>query len=230
MKVVLTRGGGALADAVIPRLLAGGHDVRVPGPPPGVEERRSLPVGVRRMDEGEADAVLVLGAGLASVERHAVRGARVVVVTDRDVEAIESALAASGAAWTLQVTTVLHDDLARALRTAGAVPHATAVQPIDAGEVADRVVRLLRAAPACRVPDAGGPARRTLGELAPHLPDGPAPADWPPEWFVPRRVVASIDFAAWCHGSGRSTDAGEGGGEAGGAEPVGHLEGVVRPS
>jgi hypothetical protein len=226
MQVVLTRGGGALAAAVVPRLLACGHDVRVPVPPEGTAERRALPVGVRAADPTSADAVLVLGTDLGALARFAVPGARVVVATDRDVEATEARLVASGAEWTLQVTTVLHEDLDRALRAAGAVPHARSVQPIAADEVADRLTRLLRAAPAGRVPDAGGPRRRALGDLAPHLPDGPAPADWPVEWFVPRRVAAQVDFDDWRHRSAR-TDGVEEAHEPAGSERSGRPSGAV---
>ncbi len=40
------------------------------------------------------------------------------------------------------------------------------MQPIDVGEVADRLVELALADPAGRVPDVGGPEVRTMAELA----------------------------------------------------------------
>ena len=228
MKVVLPRASGALADQIVPRLLAEGHDVRVPPRPGGGAERRRLPVGVRAVDGGSPDVVLVLGPDLAALAEAAARGERVIVVTDRQVDAVEELLAGCGAPWTLQVTTVLHDDLAAALDAAPAVPHGATVQPIDAAEVADRVVRLLRAAPACRVPDAGGPRLERLGDLAPDLPDGPAPDGWPDDWFEPRRAAARVAFGRGSHGSG-GPDAGERSGETEGAEVLRDAAGAVAP-
>ena len=46
------------------------------------------------------------------------------------------------------------------------VPKRFLLQPIDIGEVADRLVELALADPAGRVPDVGGPEVRTLAELA----------------------------------------------------------------
>jgi uncharacterized protein YbjT (DUF2867 family) len=46
------------------------------------------------------------------------------------------------------------------------VPRGFLLQPIDLGEVADRVAELALAAPAGRVPDVGGPEVRTFADLA----------------------------------------------------------------
>jgi uncharacterized protein YbjT (DUF2867 family) len=46
------------------------------------------------------------------------------------------------------------------------VPNGFLLQPIDVGEVADRLVELALSAPAGRVPDAGGPEIMTFADLA----------------------------------------------------------------
>lgn len=219
MKVVLTRAGGPLADRLVPRLLAAGHDVRVPAPPAGVEERRSMPVGVRVDDGRAADVVVALSPDPAALRSLVGDGVRVVVVTDRRAAELEDVLAAGASPWTLQVTGVLHDDLARAVRTPGPLPRAATVHPVDGDEVADRIVRLLRVGAAGRVPDAGGPRAVTIGEVAPEAADGPVPPTWPADWLEPRRATGTIDFVAWSHRSVLSgpTEPVEGCDEAAGA-------------
>ena len=139
MKVVLTRAAGPIAERLVPRLLAAGHDVRVPRPPDGVPERRRLPVGVRPTDDGPADVIVALGPDVASLTRLASADNRLLVVTDRDVEATEEALASGVSPWTLQVTGLVHEELA--------------------GALAERLVRLVRVGPAGRVPDFPRPHR-----------------------------------------------------------------------
>jgi uncharacterized protein YbjT (DUF2867 family) len=46
------------------------------------------------------------------------------------------------------------------------IPKGFLLQPIDVGEVADRLVELALSAPAGRVPDAGGPEIMTFADLA----------------------------------------------------------------
>ena len=217
MKVVLTRAGGPLADRLVPRLLAAGHDVRVPAPPDGRPERRRLPLGVRHADTGRADVVVALRPEPASVAVLAATGSRLLVATDRDADPIEDALGTGSAAWTLQVTTVLCDDLARALETSGRTRTAVRVQPVDPDEVAERLVRLLRVAPAGRVPDFGGPE-----VLAVHADS----SGWPSDWLVPRRAAGTVTFRTWSHGSA-APDAVEGGEEPDGADPFGDRASVV---
>lgn len=74
--------------------------------------------------------------------------------------------------WTILRATQFHDLL---LATVGAlsrapwavpVPKGLRLQPIDAGEVADRLVELALVGPAGRAPDIGGPEVRTLADLA----------------------------------------------------------------
>jgi len=89
----------------------------------------------------------------------------------REKVAVEEALAGSGLPWTLQRTTQFHALLDRLFGYAARlpvvpVPAGTCVQPVDAGEVAARLVALAWAAPAGRVPDLGGPEVRSFAELA----------------------------------------------------------------
>ena len=73
--------------------------------------------------------------------------------------------------WTILRATQFHDLVLRALRILDRlpillVPKGFVGQPIDAGEVADRLIELSLASPAGRVPDVGGPEVLTSGELA----------------------------------------------------------------
>jgi uncharacterized protein YbjT (DUF2867 family) len=84
---------------------------------------------------------------------------------------VDRGLQQSGLEWAILRTTWFHDLVLR-LCSASArlpvmiVPAATSVQPIDAGEVASRLVQLATAAPGGRVPDMGGPQVRGLWDLA----------------------------------------------------------------
>jgi uncharacterized protein YbjT (DUF2867 family) len=73
--------------------------------------------------------------------------------------------------WTILRATQFHDLVLRALQILDRlpillVPKGFVGQPIDAGEVADRLIELSLASPAGRVPDVGGPEVLTAGELA----------------------------------------------------------------
>jgi uncharacterized protein YbjT (DUF2867 family) len=76
----------------------------------------------------------------------------------------------SGLPWTILRTTQFHDlilwlaDVQRRLPVALALS-GTGFQPIDAGEVADRLIELVAAGPAGRVPDMGGPQVRGASDL-----------------------------------------------------------------
>ncbi|MCK7625995.1 NAD(P)H-binding protein [Streptomyces sp. RS10V-4] len=76
--------------------------------------------------------------------------------------AVERLVAESGTGWTVLRTTQFHDLLLGLVR-AGArspvvpVPAGLRFQPVDAGEVADRLAGLSLAAPSGRVTDMGGP-------------------------------------------------------------------------
>jgi hypothetical protein len=245
MKVVLTRAGGPLEDRLVPCLLQAGHDVRVLAAPEGIVDRRSLPTGVRPIGGvADADAVLVVIGRLEGVrsdeldqldalagEVSATGRAKLVVVARSHVSRVEAILTRhdDGAAWTtLQGVTALHDDVAalfarRAHGRALTVPNGVALQPVDPAEVADRVVRLLRAEPAGRVPDFGGPSIRLVDDLACAWlrwrdadPDAPIEGAgercrvevvdpdvdgtierWPGAWLTPKRTVGAIEFETW---------------------------------
>jgi len=84
--------------------------------------------------------------------------------------AAERVLAASGVPWTTLRATQFHDlVLLMAQQMAKMpvmpVPAGWRMQPIDAGEVADRLVELALGTPAGRVPDMGGPRVYAMAEL-----------------------------------------------------------------
>lgn len=73
--------------------------------------------------------------------------------------------------WTILRATQFHEFVVGMLRALERlpvmpVPRGFLLQPIDIGEVADRLVELALADPAGRVPDVGGPQARTMAELA----------------------------------------------------------------
>jgi uncharacterized protein YbjT (DUF2867 family) len=73
--------------------------------------------------------------------------------------------------WTILRATQFHDLVLRALRILDRlpilpVPKGFVGQPIDTGEVAERLFELAFSSPAGRVPDVGGPEVLTSGELA----------------------------------------------------------------
>jgi uncharacterized protein YbjT (DUF2867 family) len=84
--------------------------------------------------------------------------------------AAERVLASSGVPWTTLRATQFHDlVLLMAQQMAKLpvmpVPAGWRMQPIDAGEVADRLVELTLGTPAGRVPDMGGPRVHAMAEL-----------------------------------------------------------------
>ncbi|ANZ19875.1 nucleoside-diphosphate-sugar epimerase [Streptomyces noursei ATCC 11455] len=84
--------------------------------------------------------------------------------------AVERLVEQSGLGWTVLRTTQFHDLLLRLVR-AGArspvvpLPAGTRVQPVDVGEVADRLVELALGGPVGHVADMGGPEVLTAGEV-----------------------------------------------------------------
>lgn len=89
----------------------------------------------------------------------------------RNKLATERQLEASGMPYTILRATQFHDlayQLVAALTKAwiAPLPAGWRVQPVEVGEVADRLVALARQPAAGRVPDFGGPEVRTLPELA----------------------------------------------------------------
>lgn len=73
--------------------------------------------------------------------------------------------------WTILRATQFHEFVLRLIRLSERLPvmmmpKGFLLQPIDVGEVADRLVELALEAPAGRVPDVGGPEVRTATDLA----------------------------------------------------------------
>ena len=84
--------------------------------------------------------------------------------------AAERAVAGSGLPWTTLRATQFHDLTLTTVRAMSKlpvipVPAGWRFQPVDTGEVADRLVELALAAPAGLVPDLGGPRVYELAEL-----------------------------------------------------------------
>jgi uncharacterized protein YbjT (DUF2867 family) len=85
--------------------------------------------------------------------------------------AAEALVQAAGLPWSILRATQFHTFVDNQLQTLarmpiGLLPTDFRFQPIDPGEVADRLVECVAAGPAGRLADLGGPAVRTLGELA----------------------------------------------------------------
>jgi uncharacterized protein YbjT (DUF2867 family) len=73
--------------------------------------------------------------------------------------------------WTILRATQFHEFVLRQIRLLelgplALVPKGFLLQPIETGEVADRLVELALSAPAGRVPDVGGPQVKTFADLA----------------------------------------------------------------
>jgi uncharacterized protein YbjT (DUF2867 family) len=83
----------------------------------------------------------------------------------------EQVVERSGLPWTTLRATQFHEFVLKQIRflelgPVSLVPKGFVLQPIDTGEVADRLVELALSAPADRVPDVGGPDVRTFADLA----------------------------------------------------------------
>lgn len=84
---------------------------------------------------------------------------------------VERMVEESGLPWTILRTTQFHDLLLLSLVALARlpvlpVPAGTSFQPIDAGEVAQRLVELADGPPRGRVPEMGGPEVRSASDLA----------------------------------------------------------------
>jgi uncharacterized protein YbjT (DUF2867 family) len=84
---------------------------------------------------------------------------------------VERAIESSPVPWTILRATQFHEFVLRMVQLLDRIPvmmtpRGFLLQPIDIGEVADRLVELALADPAGRVPDVGGPEVRTMAELA----------------------------------------------------------------
>ena len=106
--------------------------------------------------------------------------------------AAEHVVADSGLPWTTLRATQFHDlvlTVARQLAKLPVMPVPAGVryQPVDAGEVAARLVELSLGQPAGLVPDIGGPRVYELRRAAPQLPAGQRPAPAAPAGQAPRQ-------------------------------------------
>ena len=144
----------------------------------------------------------------------------------------EQIVANSGVPWTTLRATQFHDlilTVARALSKLPVVPVFAGVrfQPVDAGEVAQRLVELALDPPAGLVPDLAGPACVRHGRARPFLPPGRRSTATGRARTVPRRCVPGR--AGRCHPrpgpGGRPPDLGGLPGRSGRCEPVGFIHG-----
>lgn len=194
--VLVTGGTGRLGREVVARLAAAGDPPRVlTRRPPGVPWP-DVAVGDLRTGVGVAAAVAGVrtvvhcattnGRGDVAAARTLVAAARagaphlvyVSIVGVEDVPlpyyraklAAERVIAGSGLPYTILRTTQFHPMVGWMCRLQRWLPAvvlpAMPIQPVDVGEVADRVVELAAGAPAGRVPDLGGPEVRELTDLA----------------------------------------------------------------
>lgn len=187
--ILITGGTGTLGSAVARVLRSGEHDVRVlsrrAGPGRVVGDLRNRVV-VDPMD-AIVHCATTNGSGDVTAMRNLLAGARragsphlvfiSIVGIDRlpmfyyraKLEA-ERLLIDSGLPWTILRATQFHDLIAGITRVQARSPVLAALsgvrfQPVDVGEVADRLAELAAAAPAGRVPDMGGPQIRSHESL-----------------------------------------------------------------
>jgi uncharacterized protein YbjT (DUF2867 family) len=83
----------------------------------------------------------------------------------------EQIVGQSSVPWTILRATQFHEFVLTLIRflelgPVALVPKGFVLQPMDTGEVADRLVELALSAPAGRAPDVGGPEVRTFADLA----------------------------------------------------------------
>jgi uncharacterized protein YbjT (DUF2867 family) len=197
-RVLVTGPAGLLGSAVIPRLVARGHEVRLlvhqtrPSHLPAVEEV----AGDVSTGAGLAEAV----TGVDAVIHAATSALRRVQATDvggtgQMLRATESAgahlvypsivgvdqlsagyyrakwraeqIVESGRRWTIQRATQFHPLIDRMLsHRLFPVTRHLAFQPVDPGEIADRLVDLVEAGPSGRAEDFGGPQVLPLPVIA----------------------------------------------------------------
>jgi uncharacterized protein YbjT (DUF2867 family) len=200
--VLVTGGTGTLGSALLPELVARGHEVRSlsrHGSPAAGSTGPSAVSYVRgnvRSGQGLAAAVAgvdtVIHAATSPVLSRAVEvegtdkvvaaanqaGAHVIYVSIVGVDQMElgyyrakseaeAKVEASGARWTIQRATQFHDLVDRFLGwKVFPVTKNLSFQPVDTGDLSERLADLVEAGPSGRADDFGGPAVMPLRELA----------------------------------------------------------------
>jgi len=201
-RVLVTGGTGTLGRALVPRLVARGHDVRSlsrhgstatgPAGGAGVSQVRG---DIRRgtgLAEAMAGVDTVIHAatsprlsraveveGTANVVAAAGKvGAHVVYISIVGVDtmgysyyrskfAAEKIVESGAARWTIQRATQFHDLVDRFLGwRVFPVTRNLSFQPVDTGDVSERLADLVDTGPSGRAEDVGGPAVVPLKELA----------------------------------------------------------------
>jgi uncharacterized protein YbjT (DUF2867 family) len=191
-KIVVTGGTGRLGQVVVERLLERGVEVQSisrRNTTVSVDLRKGL--NIDQAVEGASAIVhcattngrgdIVATRNLMDAARRA-GGPHLVYISIVGVEdvpmpyyraklAVEREIAESGLPWTILRTTQFHDLVAQILRLAARLPvmplpAGFRFQPIDTGDVAERLVGLALHAPAGRVEDMGGPQVLDVRQLA----------------------------------------------------------------
>ena len=217
--VLVTGGTGQLGREVVPRLVSGGHDVRLlsrqdrPSRPDGVEAVRGDVLAGDGLDRAVAGVDVVIHCATSPfrrTKRTEVDGTRrltaaakrgrsphlvyiSIVGVDRHPLpyyrakwAAEGVIEGAGLPHTILRATQFHSLLDGFLTRLARlpvlpVPRGVRFQPVDAGEVAARIVALVGAGPSGRAADMGGPEVRGFDDLA---------RVWSNARGRPRRVVA----------------------------------------
>ncbi|AZM52111.1 nucleoside-diphosphate sugar epimerase [Streptomyces sp. WAC 01529] len=190
--ILVTGGTGTLGRVVTERLRSAGHEVRAlsrHSQPYAVDLREGT--GLDAAVEGVEVVVHCASTprgGDEQAARHLIEAARkagvahLVYISIVGVDrvplgyykaklAVEQLIEESGLGWTVLRTTQFHDLVLKLLDTAARLPvlvspSGVSDQPIDVGEVAERLAELATAPPAGRVADMGGPEVRTFTDLA----------------------------------------------------------------
>jgi uncharacterized protein YbjT (DUF2867 family) len=191
--ILVTGGTGTLGRLVAERLRADGHEVRVlsrRAQPYAVDLREGgaqLDTAVAGVDTvvhcastprggDEQAARNLIGAARRAGVGHLIYISivgvdRVPLGYYKSKLAVERLVEEAGLGWTVLRTTQFHDLPTQLFETLAKVPvlllpAGISDQPIEVGEVADRLVELAAGAPAGRVADMGGPEVRTMESLA----------------------------------------------------------------
>lgn len=190
--ILVTGGTGTLGRLVTERLRADGHEVRVLSRhtrPYAVDLREGTGLDAavtgadvivhcattpRGGDERAAENLIAAArkAGVAHLVYISIVGIdRVPLGYYKTKLAVERLIEESGLGWTVLRTTQFHDLVLRIMEASAKLPvmllpGGVSDQPIEVGEVADRLAQLAAAPPAGRAEDMGGPEVRTFPDLA----------------------------------------------------------------